>query len=126
MINFSLFGSVDAKTIILFVVLGLLLVALFVLPMFTNKKRQKEAQAMYDSIRVGTKIKTVGGIVGTIVEINTINAVDKEFTLETGKEGSKCTMVFDMKAIYQVMGQTATTTTTETTEVPSNDIPDKK
>lgn len=99
----SLLGAVGAQQIILLVVVGLLVVALIVMPMFTNKKRQKAIQELHSSIRVGTKVKTVGGIVGTIIAINEINAVEKEFTLETGAEGSKSTMVFDFNAIYQVM-----------------------
>jgi preprotein translocase subunit YajC len=91
------------QQIIMIVVIGLLLVAMLVLPMITQKKRQKAVQELHNSIGVGDKVKTVGGIVGVIIAINEINALEKEFVLETGQEGSKCTMVFDFNAIYQVM-----------------------
>ncbi len=91
------------STIVMFIIVGLLLVVMVVLPMFTNKKRQQAVQEMHSRITVGTKIKTVGGIVGTIIQINEINSLEKEFVLETGLDGSKCTMVFDFNAIYQVM-----------------------
>ena len=96
-----LMGAMTAQQIILIVVVVLLVVALIVLPMFTNKKRQKAIQELHNSISVGDTVKTVGGIVGKIVAINEINAVDKEFVLETGLDGSKSTMVFDFNAIYQ-------------------------
>lgn len=100
-----LMGAMTAQQIILIVVVVLLVVALIVLPMFTNKKRQKAIQELHNSISVGDTVKTVGGIVGKIVAINEINAVDKEFVLETGLDGSKSTMVFDFNAIYQVMSK---------------------
>lgn len=99
--------SISTQQIILIVVVVLLLAALIVLPMFTNKKRQKAITEMHNSISVGDTVKTVGGIVGKIVAINDVNAVDKEFVLETGLEGSKTTMVFDFNAIYQVMAKVA-------------------
>ena len=94
-----------STTIIMVVIVVLLLVALIVLPMITNKKRQKQVQELHNSIAVGDTVKTVGGIVGKIVAINDVNAVDKEFVLETGLDGSKSTMVFDFNAIYQVMSK---------------------
>ena len=98
----------DSQQIVMIIVIGLLLVAMIVLPMITQKKRQKAVQELHNSIGVGDKVKTVGGIVGRIVAINEINALEKEFVLETGEEGSKCTMVFDFNAIYQVMEKRAT------------------
>lgn len=100
-------AAMDKNTIIMIVVVVLLLVALIVLPMITNKKRQKQVQELHNSIAVGDTVKTVGGIVGKIVAINDVNAVDKEFVLETGLDGSKSTMVFDFNAIYQVMSKAA-------------------
>ena len=88
-----LMGAMTAQQIILIVVVVLLVVALIVLPMFTNKKRQKAIQELHNSISVGDTVKTV------------INAVDKEFVLETGLDGSKSTMVFDFNAIYQVVSK---------------------
>ncbi len=100
-----LMSAIQPTQIIMIVVVILLVVALIVLPMFTNKKRQKAIQELHNSIAVGDTVKTVGGIVGKIVAINDINAVDKEFVLETGLEDSKTTMVFDFNAIYQVMSK---------------------
>ena len=93
----------DGNQILLIVGMVALLVMLIVLPMISQKKRQKAVQELHNSISVGDKVKTVGGIVGVITAINEINALEKEFVLETGVEGSKSTMVFDFNAIYQVM-----------------------
>ena len=70
-----LMGAMQPTQIIMIVVVVLLVVALIVLPMFTNKKRQKAIQELHNSIAVGDTVKTVGGIVGKIVAINDINAV---------------------------------------------------
>ena len=96
-----------AGEIVMVVVIVLMMVALIVIPMITNKKRQKQIEELHNSITAGDTIKTVGGIVGTIVEIRQVNALEKEIVLETGLEGRKSTMVFDINAIYQVMAKGA-------------------
>ena len=70
-----------------------------------QKKRQKQINALQDSVKVGSTIKTVGGIIGKVVEIRQTSPVDKEMVIETGNEGSKTTMVFDIQAVYQVMSE---------------------
>ena len=100
-------ASNKTSQIVMIVIVVLLLVALIVVPMISNKKRQKQVEELHNSISVGDTVKTVGGIVGKIVAINDVNAVDKEFVLETGLDGSKSTMVFDFNAIYQVMSKSA-------------------
>ena len=95
------------QNIILLVVVGLLMVAIIVLPYFTNKKRKKEVDEMHNALAVGDTIKTVGGIVGKIIAIDLSNPVEKTFVLETGNDGNKSTLVFDINAIYQVMAKGA-------------------
>lgn len=85
-----------------YVLIGLVVVV-FVVFIFLNsrssKKRQKETQAMLDSIRPGCKVKTIGGICGIVVEVN---AEDNTFVLETGTEASgKSYLKFDKQAVYQ-------------------------
>ena len=56
-----------------FLVMGLLVVAiigLFVWQSYSNKKRNKEAQDMLSSLKIGDRIKTIGGLCGFLVEIN--------------------------------------------------------
>lgn len=108
MVSFSLLNAIDPTTIIFIVLLALLIIALLVVPMFTNKKRARQTDELHRSLKPGDLIKTVGGIIGTIVEIRQISPVDKEMVIETGVEGNKTTMVFDIQALYQVMSRSST------------------
>ena len=52
--------------------MGLLIVAMVAMFFFTsrsNKKQEREAQNMRDSLSVGDEITTIGGIIGKIVSI---------------------------------------------------------
>lgn len=109
MVSFSFLNAVDPITIVFIVLLALLIVALLVVPMFTNKKRAKQTDELHRSLKPGDLIETVGGIIGTIKEIRQVSPVDKEMVIETGEEGSKTTMVLDIKALYMVMSRAATT-----------------
>ncbi|MDE5593422.1 MAG: preprotein translocase subunit YajC, partial [Clostridiales bacterium] len=108
MVSFSLLNAIDPTTIIFIVLLALLIIALLVVPMFTNKKRARQTDELHRSLKPGDLIKTVGGVVGTIIEIRQISPVDKEMVIETGVEGRKTTMVFDIQALYQVMSRSST------------------
>lgn len=108
MVTFSLLNAIDPTTIIFIVLLALLIVALLIVPMFTNKKRAKQTDELHRSLRPGDMIKTIGGIVGTIKEIRQISPVDKEMVIETGEEGSKTTMVLDIQALYMVISRSST------------------
>lgn len=103
-------GTFGVQQIIMLVIVGLLLVALFVFPMISNKKRKKAVDEMHNSISVGDTIMTIGGIVGKVVAIKQNNDVDKEFVLETGMKGKESTMTFSFQAIYQVLGKTKAAT----------------
>ena len=64
----------------------------------SQKKRQEEAQKQLDAIKPGTKLKTIGGIMGVVVELCDDNA----FILETGSEKSgKSYIKFDKQSVYQ-------------------------
>lgn len=104
MFNF-LISAMDATTIIMLVLLAIMVVVLIVLPMFTNKRRNKAINELHSSLRPGDVIKTVGGVVGKIVEVKEVSPVDKEMVVETGIGDSKCTMVFDVQAVYQVLSK---------------------
>ena len=109
MLNIFLEGEGDAPAdngIMMWILLGFLVVMVFVLvvlPMFTKNKQKKEADEGKRFLRPGDKIKTVGGIVGTIVAINQISEVEKELVIETGIDDRKTTMVIDMNAMYMIM-----------------------
>lgn len=91
-------GGSGITTIIIMVVMVVAIIGLFVWQSISNKKKQKEAQKMVDSIKVGDRVKTIGGICGFIAEIND---ADNTFVLETGLSTNKCYVRFDRGAIYQ-------------------------
>ena len=94
-------GQQGGNPILTYVVFGVMLLAiigLFVWQSISGKKKQKEAQNMVDSLKVGDRVKTIGGVCGFVAEIN--NA-ENTFVLETGTDDKKSYVKFDKGAIYQ-------------------------
>ena len=75
----------------------LLLVGFMIYSHFSNKKKQKQAQEKVDSLKVGDRVMTIGGICGFVAEIN---KEENTFVLKTGMNGNDCYLKFDRKAIY--------------------------
>ena len=70
-----------------FITMGLLLVVMIAMFFFTsrsNKKQEKEAQNMRDSLQVGDEITTIGGIIGKIVSIK-----EETLVLETSHDRTR-------------------------------------
>ena len=70
-------GGMFGPILMMLVMVGILY---FVLIRPENK-RKKESQKMRESMKVGDKITTIGGIVGTVV-----NVKEERFVLETGAD----------------------------------------
>lgn len=85
-------------TIIIMVVLIVAIIGLFVWQSINGKKKRKEAQDMVNQLKVGDRVKTIGGICGFVAEIND---AENTFVLETGLEDRKSYVKFDKGAIYQ-------------------------
>lgn len=99
MYNLLLDGETSSPaSIILIVVMLVAIVALFVFSSISNKKKQKEAQNMVNALKIGDRVKTIGGICGFVAEIND---VENTFVLETGTDDKKSYVKFDKGAIYQ-------------------------
>ncbi|MBE5737198.1 MAG: preprotein translocase subunit YajC [Clostridiales bacterium] len=83
---------------LMLIILVVVMIGMFVWSSISNKKKQKEAQNMVSSLKVGDRVKTIGGVCGFVAEIN-----DKEntFVLRTGMEGKESFVKFDKGAIYQ-------------------------
>lgn len=45
------------------------LIAMFVFSSRSNKKRQKQYQSMLDSLKPGSRVRTIGGIYGTVTSV---------------------------------------------------------
>ena len=70
-----------------FITMGLLLVvmiAMFWVTSRSNKKQEKEAKNMRDSLQVGDEITTIGGIIGKIVSIK-----EETLVLETSHDRTR-------------------------------------
>ena len=69
------------------ITMGLLIVAMVAMFFFTsrsNKKQEREAQNMRDSLQVGDEITTIGGIIGKVVSIK-----EETLVLETSHDRTR-------------------------------------
>lgn len=101
MFNFLLDGeqqAVGGGNLILIIGLIVIVVGMLIFSSISNKKKQKEAKAMVDSLKKGDRVKTIGGICGFVEEINN---EENTFVLETGTDNKKSYIKFDKGAIYQ-------------------------
>ena len=58
-----------------------LLIVMYLFMIRPQRKQEKEAQAMRDSLSIGDEVTTIGGIVGVVV-----NVKDEKFVMETGAD----------------------------------------
>ena len=82
-IAFILSGEGGGNWIIT-VVMIVLIIGMFFFMNRSQKKRDKEAAEMRDSLQVGDEITTIGGIIGKVVSIK-----GETFVLETTKDKTK-------------------------------------
>lgn len=109
----NLLAAADAKTIIIFVVAGVLIVGMFVFNMLTSKKQRKAEEDRLKNLKIGDKVLMSCGIQGTIVEINEISPVDTNVVIRTGSEDEPCTLTFDVRAVYRALDDKASDTAVE-------------
>ena len=109
----NLLAAADAKTIIIFVVAGVLIVGMFVFNMLTSKKQRKAEEDRLKNLKIGDKVLMSCGIQGTIVEINEISPVDTNVVIRTGSEDEPCTLTFDVRAGYRTLDDKASDTAAE-------------
>ena len=83
----------------MYIAIGVVLVVMIVLTIIPQKKRQKEQKAMMDSITVGTKIMTIGRMVGKITQVN----ADNTLIVNVGTENSPTYIVIDRQAVGLVL-----------------------
>ena len=86
---------------LMWILVGVIVVGFAVWMVISSKKRKKqeqEAKDLIDAVKPGNKVKTIGGVCGIVVEVNT---EENTFVLETGSETSgKSYIKFDKQAIY--------------------------
>ncbi len=74
----GIFGEGGGGTLIMLVVMIAVFYFLLIRP---ENKRKKEAEQMRSAVKVGDCVTTIGGVVGTVV-----NVKDDKFVLETGAD----------------------------------------
>ena len=117
MMNLLLAETNAGSTWILLALLVVALVVMFVLPMFTNKKRVKEYNEMVEALSAGDEILTVGGIMGKIVKVVKENGQAKSVIIATGEKGKETTMEIEISHIKFLLGEPQAKKSAETEEV---------
>ena len=79
MFNFLTAGTADMMSMMLPMVL--MLVVFYFMLIRPENKRKKEAEALRSALKKGDKITTIGGIVGTVVDVK-----EDKFVIETGAD----------------------------------------
>lgn len=89
----------DSNGAVMWIILGVLLVAMIVFNYFSRKKQQKAAEEKMAGLIPGSKIKTIGLICGTVISIDD---VQNTVVIETGDGENKSYLTIDKSAIYQI------------------------
>ena len=105
------------SNVVVYVILIVMVLAMLILPYFTNKKRTQQYNEMISSIKVGCIVKTAGGVIGRVTKITDKGGV-KTIILETGAKSNKSTMEFDISSVYCILESTKTEETKEEVSEP--------
>ena len=74
-------GSSTASMLAATLPMIIILVVMYLVMVIPDRKRKKAAQQMRDSVEVGDKITTIGGMVGRVVHVG-----PERITFETGED----------------------------------------
>ena len=97
------------NSITFWIMLVVLLVVLYFFMIRPQKKQEKEANELRNSLSVGDEVTTIGGIIGRVV-----NVKDDTFVLETTRERTK--IRFERTALKRIDRKFDAPDTTETAE----------
>lgn len=84
-------------------IVGALFIAMIVYTVFSSRKRKKQQDTMMNSIVVGTKIMTIGRMVGKITQVNS----DNTLIVNVGTENNPTLIVIDRQAVGLVLENVA-------------------
>lgn len=110
----ALGGGMGFTWILMLVLLG----AMFWWTSHSQKKKDKEAQDMRDSLQVGDEVTTIGGIIGKVVSIK-----EETFVLETTKEKTHIRFLKGAIRSVDVRIADVTAAAVETKEAPAAETP---
>lgn len=111
-------GLFNGPTLIMPIILVVVMfVALYFFSIRPQRKQEKEAANMRNSLSVGDEVTTIGGIIGRVVSIK-----DETFVLETTKERTK--IRFLRSALKSIDVKVGDTTGVQKTDAPAEDKKD--
>ena len=113
-------AAASGSNVAVYVILIVMVLAMLILPYFTNKKRTQQYNEMLAGIKVGCIVKTAGGVIGRVTKITDKGEV-KTIILETGAKSNKSTMEFDINSVYCVLESSKAEKTEETVE-PASEV----
>lgn len=103
---------------ITWIIMILMLVGMWWFTSRSQKKKDKEAQDMRDSLQVGDEVTTIGGIIGKVVSIK-----EETFVLETTKEKTHIRFLKGAIRSVDVRIADVTAAAVETKEAPAEEKP---
>ena len=90
----------------MYIMLGIFAVLMIVMFIFSRKKTKKQQDSytnMINSLEPGDKVYLISRLIAYIVKVETSVTGEKIVTVETGIEGRKSTLTFDVQAIHTVL-----------------------
>ena len=93
-------GQAGGSGLTMLLMLALIFVVMWLFMIRPQQKRQKELNAFRDSLKKGDKVVTVGGIYGTVLEVND-NKVMLEIDKDVKIKVDKATLVKDVSEAQQ-------------------------
>jgi preprotein translocase subunit YajC len=107
-----------ADTTYYFILGGIVVFFVFMILMQSKRRRaaQTEYNGMIDTLRAGVRVKTVGGVIGKIIEMREEAPGFKTVLLETGAGKNVSYVLYDIQAIYGIVNDEAINRATQLTE----------
>ena len=93
-------GQAGGSGLTMLLMLALIFVVMWLFMIRPQQKRQKELNAFRDSLKKGDKVVTVGGIFGTVLEVND-NKVMLEIDKDVKIKVDKASLVKDFSEAQQ-------------------------
>lgn len=94
--------AINTQTI-MYIVIGVVLVLMIALSIIPQRKRKKQQEEMMNSLCVGTKIMTIGRMVGKIAQVN----ADNTLIVNVGTDDNPTLIVIDRQAVGLVLENVA-------------------
>lgn len=118
MINLLAEAAATDSGWVIWVILGVFVVIMILTTIIPQRKRNKKMQNLMEGLKVGTYIKTIGGLIGQIKQIdNTKNQI----VIDVGSMGQSTLMVIDKVAVYSTFDPNAPIQTDPKKEAPKKE-----